>query len=294
MVTMCCNNLPPEPFRETVGREDGEARHKFNTREIVVRRNFSRVDAHTAIRTLPASLLVKDTFQLQRALEWYRSQDVPVQRNTGTDVDSAALLGSMSSSGANRANTLRVCGEGSASRATELKERLIALCAGIGLGASEDIPPSMALAEYPVADVYATAVELGSPPPSLEARVLATEVRTLASLPPASVDTDSYVKYMGNVDSALSRLAVLGQPAYTRQIVEAEFIQLFLSAIRNADSDQDYPAKDAAQAVAENRYTSTALVTTLNVTEQVPYSCPPLTHRMSVELWAFKEEREEK
>ena len=140
---------------------------------------------------------------------------------------------------------------------------------------------------------------------------------------------------MGNVDSALSRLAVLGQPAYTRQIVEAEFIQLFLSAIRNADSDQDYPAKDAAQAVAENRYprtlsgyrraldnarkeadagdsvlienaivallqeasppsttstkgkshgrnrrgkqasTSTALVTTLNVTEQVPYSCPP-------------------
>ena len=122
-------------------------------------------------------------------------------------------------------------------------EALLALCEDglireicLALGASEDIPPSMALAEYPVADVYAKAVELGSPPPSLEARVLATEVRTLASSPPSSVDNESYVKYMGNVDSALSRLAVLGQPAYTRQIVEAEFIQLFLSAIRNADS----------------------------------------------------------
>ena len=39
--------------------------------------------------------------------------------------------------------------------------------------------------------------------------------------------------------------------------MEAEFIQLFLSAIRNADSDQDYPAKDAAQAVAENRFPRT-------------------------------------
>jgi hypothetical protein len=95
-------------------------------------------------------------------------------------------------------------------------EALLALCEDaltreicLTLGASEDIPPSMDLAEYPVADIHATAVKLGSPPPSIEARVLATELRTLATSPPSSVDAEAYVKYMGNVDSALSRFAVL-------------------------------------------------------------------------------------
>jgi hypothetical protein len=189
------------------------------------------------------------------------------------------------------------------------------------------------LAEFPVAEVYAMAMQLGSPPPALEARVLALEVRTLASTPPSSLDATAYGKYMGNIDSALSRLAVLGQPTYTRDRVETEFLQLFIAAIRAADGE-DYPAKDAALALSEGRRyprtlsgyrsaldkarkdadaaagvlienallamfaetdvasiqskgkstsrfrkgrasPSTALVTTLNVTEQVPYSCPP-------------------
>ena len=79
------------------------------------------------------------------------------------------------------------------------------------------------------------AMQLGSPPPALEARVLALEVRTLASTPPSSLDATAYGKYMGNIDSALSRLAVLGQPTYTRDRVETEFLQLFIAAIRAAD-----------------------------------------------------------
>ena len=63
-------------------------------------------------------------------------------------MESAVLLGSMSSSGASRANTLLVCGEGSASRATELNERLIALCAGIGSqGAWESLEVNGAASE---------------------------------------------------------------------------------------------------------------------------------------------------
>jgi hypothetical protein len=67
----------------------------------------------------------------------------------------------------------------------------------------------MALAKFPVAKVYSMVMQLGSPPPALEARVLALEVHTLASTPPSSLDTTAYGKHMGIIDSALSRLAVL-------------------------------------------------------------------------------------